>query len=485
VPRWSPRTFATALPLLFTTVVVLTACTSNAAELPPDVTEPITIRIAAFAGPETRALFRIIPEWEHLTGNKVELGIVQAGSDERIITNQYVEYRQAIVDNARDHSGDYDVIIVDDPWMPFLAANGYLTPLSPFGYDLPPDMISGSSVLALWPPPFGPQPPDAHGTERGEETYAIPLVGNVMLLWYRGDVIGRPDSLDDLIARLESPDPVFTSAAGLAQTANAHVFLTWLYARGGDLFDRDWRASPLRTDLATDALAEYLRESTRLGAPFEEYQGERFSPETRILDGTATAAVAWAADAQKLLTSSVSDQIRVMQVPPGRRQTALTGNWLLGVPSDAHHAAVAYDFIVWATSREVMKTSALLGVPPVRRSLFDDRELITSFPWLPDVSTALATAFARPRVPAWDYLESALSCSLDEALRRAESVASGAPPAAYEEIARSALAEAADRIEAAMAEWGYYQPAEYWVSDPARRVPGDPTEEYSCPGAAS
>ncbi|MEX2228243.1 MAG: extracellular solute-binding protein [Dehalococcoidia bacterium] len=484
VSRWLPRPFAPTLLLLAMAAVLLGACSSNAAELPPDVTQPVTIRIAAFAGPETRALFRIIPEWEHLTGNHVELGIVRQGSA-RAVTNDYVEYRQAIVDNARAHSGDYDVIIIDDPWMPFLAGNGYLTALAPFGYESGPDVIGRSAVLGVWPPPFGPQPPDARNVARGAETYAIPLVGNVMLLWYREDVISRPDSLDDLIDELAHPDPAFTMAAGLAPTSNPHGFLSWLYARGGEFFDRDWRASPLRTQVATDALAEYLHEVTRLGVPFDVYQSERYSPETRILDGTATAAVAWAADAQKLLTSAVSDQIRVTQFPFGRRQTALTGNWLLGLPSDSRHQAVAYDFITWATSHDVMKTSALLGVPPVRRSLFEDRELISTFPWLPALADSLSQAFARPRVPAWDYLEGVLSCSLDEALRSAEQVPSGSIAGDYAEIARRALSETADRVEATMAEWGYYQPSEYWSADPARHPPGDPTQEYTCPGGGS
>ena len=473
---------AITLLLCAIAVGVLAACSSTAAELPPDVTQPVTIRIAAFEGPETRALFRIIPEWEHLTGNHVEIGIVRPDADGRAVSGDYVEYRAAIVANAQSHGGLYDVIIIDDPWMPFLAANGYLTPLSPFGYESSPDVIGRSAVLGVWPPPFGPPPPDALGAVRGAETYAVPLVGNVMMLWYRGDVITRPATLDELAVSLEHPDPAFTLTAGLAPSSNPHVFLTWLSARGGTIFDLNWRASPLRTQLATDALAEYLREATRLGVPFAEYEGERFSPDTRILDGTATAAVAWAADAQQILTSAVSDQIRVTQFPSGRQQSALTGNWLLGVPRDGQHAAVAYDFIVWATSRDVMKTSALLGVPPVRQSLFDDRELVTTFPWLPDVAAALSTAFARPRVPAWEYLEGALSCSLDTALRGAELIPSGSPVNAYAGIAATALGEVADRFEATLEEWGYYRSSEFWRSDPARRVPGDPTLEFACPG---
>src|SRR5690606_20805622 len=116
--------------------------------------------------------------------------------------------------------------------------------------------------------------------------YALPLVGNVMMLWYRQDVIPQPATMDDLTASLASPDPAFVGSAGFAPSNNPHVFLTWLASRGGDVFDRAWRPTPLRSDLAAGALAEYLSEATQLGISFTDYQDERFTPQARMLDGT-------------------------------------------------------------------------------------------------------------------------------------------------------------------------------------------------------
>jgi len=217
---------------------VLVACGPDEPELPPSVSRPVTLRIAAFAGPETTALFRIIPEWEHITGNTVELGIFDPVTGERRVANHYVPYRDAVIANAEEGLGYYDVIIVDDPWMPYLAANGLLSRLSPFGYEADLDIVERSASLGVWPPTFGPLPPDAAGTPRGAETYGLPLVGNVMMLWYRGDVIAEPETLDELRTNLDNPDPAFVGSAGLAPSNNPHVFLTWLAARGGDIFDR-------------------------------------------------------------------------------------------------------------------------------------------------------------------------------------------------------------------------------------------------------
>src|SRR5690606_25264383 len=77
----------------------LVACGSDEPELPPAVTQPVTIRIAAFEGPETTALFRIIPEWEHITGNTVELGILDRETGERMVAQDYVTYRDSVISN--------------------------------------------------------------------------------------------------------------------------------------------------------------------------------------------------------------------------------------------------------------------------------------------------------------------------------------------------------------------------------------------------
>lgn len=203
-----------------------------------------------------------------------------------------------------------------------------------------------------------------------------------------------------------------------------------------------------------------------------------------MLDGTAAAAVAWAADAQQILTSSVSDQLRVQQFPAGRRSSSLTGNWLLAIPSDAQRREAAYDFVTWATSRDVMKTSALLGVPPVRSSLFNDRQLVTRYGWLPDVQEGLEQAFARPRTPGWNIVEGILACALTSSLQRAEALPAAGDRAemmpALHEIARDELDYHAALIEDVMEEWGFYRGAAYYQDNPDARPLGDPRQEWTC-----
>ncbi len=174
----------------------------------------------------------------------------------------------------------------------------------------------------------------------------------------------------------------------------------------------------------------------------------------------------------------------MQQFPPGRRASALTGNWLLGIPTDAERPEAAYDFITWATSRDVMKTSALLGVPPARLSLFNDRQLVSRYNWLPDVEVALEQAFARPRIPSWNIVEGMLACAISAGLQRAEGLPNDQSAeersAALLEIAREELLYHAALIENQMEEWGFYLGSDYYVANPDARVGGDPRTEWTC-----
>ena len=65
------------------------------------------------------------------------------------------------------------------------------------------------------------------------------------------------------------------------------------------------------------------------------------------------------------------------------------GNWLIAIPKDSQNAETAMDFLLWATSAQQMKQSALRGNPPTRKSLFQDPELVAKYSGVP-----CAVAFA-------------------------------------------------------------------------------------------
>src|SRR5690606_23319032 len=122
--------------------------------------------------------------------------------------------------------------------------------------------------------------------------------------------------------------------------------------------------------------------------------------------------------------------------------------------------------------------------PPVRGSLFNDRELVERYPWLPDVQVALGNSFPRPRVPAWDVVEGIIGCAVDQGLQRAAAVPPHAEDAPTQllDISSDVLRDAADNIEGVMEEWGYYRSDSEWDANPRTRITGDPRDEWTCGG---
>lgn len=91
------------------------------------------------------------------------------------------------------------------------------------------------------------------------------------------------------------------------------------------------------------------------------------------------------------------------------------GNWLIAIPRYSQNQEAAMDFLLWATSAEQMKRSALRGNPPTRKSLFQDPELVAKFPAYPAQFRSLSTSRPRPRTPQWNEIENAFGIFLSKA----------------------------------------------------------------------
>ena len=97
---------------------------------------------------------------------------------------------------------------------------------------------------------------------------------------------------------------------------------------------------------------------------------------------------------------------------PGKAEI---GNWLIAIPQAARNKDAAFDFLLWATSKEQMKRSAERGNPPTRTSLFKDEELLKKFPAYPAQLRSLENSRPRPRTPQWNEIENVFGIYLSKA----------------------------------------------------------------------
>lgn len=326
-------------------------------------------------------------------------------------------FEKELVDLANS-TGAYDLIMVDDPWFPrFTTGEEYLADFAPLyekrGLKGPDeDFVKSSLALCHYPYETG-------------KLYALPYVGNSQLYFYRKDLfrkydLGPPERWEDVLeaARTLTEKEKIHGYVMRASQGNAVVadFLPLFWAFGGEMFDAEGR--PTVNSPAGIAALKFMLELGKYSPPgYASFNADEVS--AHLLQGTAAQSINWPAwipafnDPAK---SKVVGQVEITTVPGQKRPgQAEIGNWLLAIPKAAQHSEAAFDFLLWATSAEQMRKSALRGNPPTRTSVFNDPELQTKYPSYPIQLKSLATSRPRPRTPLWNEIENAFGIFLSKA----------------------------------------------------------------------
>ncbi len=386
-------------PLLLLAVLLLGTCQPS-----PPAAE---LTIAVNAGVEGDALKAAAADYERRFGVRTQ-----------IVELPYANLFEKQLVDLLNRTGAYDVLMLDDPWMPRYAATGEMTPLEPlFAQKAPtgPDDDFLAPCLAVCRDPYG-----------NGNLYALPYVGNSQLFFYRQDLfekygLAAPKTWADVgraaraIRRGERNvyGYVMRAAQGNAVVAD---FMPLLWAFGGDILDA--QGNPALDSPEAIAALEFMLELGRLSPPgYASFNADEVA--AHLLQGTAAMSINWPAwipavdDPSK---SRVVGKIGFSAIPGQQRAgVAAIGNWLLAIPRGSRHVERAFDFILWATSPEQMRISAERGNPPTRRSLFQDPGLRAKYRSYPVQLHSLETSRPRPRTPLWNEMENVLGVYLSKA----------------------------------------------------------------------
>jgi multiple sugar transport system substrate-binding protein len=333
-------------------------------------------------------------------------------------------FEKELIDlNAR--TGAYDLIMLDDPWFPKFASLNVLTDLTSLlqkrGQAGPDnDFVAASISLCRNPYQTG-------------ALYALPYVGNSQLFFYRKDLFQKhnlkePSTWDDVLtgARTISEQEMNGAPSGgrvygyvmRGAQGNAAVadFMPIFWAFGGEMFDKD--GEPTVNSPEGIAALRFMIELGKYSPPgYASFNADEVG--AHLAQGTAAMSInwpAWISSINDPAKSHVSGQMEFGQMPGGKNPgRAEIGNWLIAIPRDAQNADAAMDFLLWATSADQMKLSAMRGNPPTRKSVFSDPQLVARFPAYPAQLRSLEGSRPRPRTPLWNEIENAFGIYLSKA----------------------------------------------------------------------
>src|SRR5436309_13145268 len=216
----------TWLAVLVPIALVASACSSS-----PSSGTASKLTIAAVQGVEDAGLKALAPMYKQQKG--VDLQIVEAPYD--ALSSKLVTAFQA-------KDATYDLIMMDDPWMPKFGTDGSLSDLGPLGITADPDVAQVVWDVGTWPPPRGPVPPSEKS--KPKQLLGVTIVGNVEMFMYRNDLTPTaPASYDDVLANAKAQKAAGITGyiiRGKATNPVVADFLPILWSQGGDVFDDNW-----------------------------------------------------------------------------------------------------------------------------------------------------------------------------------------------------------------------------------------------------
>ncbi|WP_028748352.1 extracellular solute-binding protein [Rhizobium mesoamericanum] len=374
----------------------------------------------------------------------------EAGFDIDFLEDEYGVTLEKWFADAQNGAGQYDLYLLDDPWVPQFGAANVLEDLGAAGLGVDDkDWIGPLIDMGFWPPRSGPRV--AAFKDATPTLICAPFIGDLQTLTYRNDVYtnGAPKTWDEVISKgkegvasgkIKYP-VVFRGVAGNSIVTSWYpIFLSF----GGEFFDDKW--NPTFNSQAGKAASDFFVGTMKQNAPAGVVEFDSDQEGAAILGGDAGAIIQYSGNALKSddpAQSKVVGKLDFGVVPKQVKAISQLGIFIAGVPKSAPNKANAIEFLQWYTSADTQAKVAEAGMIPVKRSAFG-----VAKPGNRLIPVALqqldAGALPRPRMPEWAKVEELLGIELNKALQ----AGSGGG---------AAMDAAANEVKEYLAQAGYYQ----------------------------
>lgn len=355
----------------FLAASLLVGCSSGpAADGDADITGK-TIRVTLVNHVWTEAIKDLIPEFEKETGAKVE--ITQMAEDQ--LSDQY---------NVKLNAGTDEIdVLMYRPLQEnkLFASNGYLTDLT--------DLVEGDTEWDWSDFQDGP----VSTTTYDDQVVGVPIITERTVLYYRKDLLAQaglevPTTLEELDAAAAKINELNPDVAGYVgrtgKSAAVTQFSAFLFSFGGQWINEDG-TSAIGSEQARSAYRFY-------GDLIRDYTNATVNPEMSWAESFAVfqqGKAAFIADADSLYKnmtdpeqSTVADQVGFAPFPAGAAGSKPYNipAWGLAINEASENQSAAWQFIQWATSKDVTLKMSTLGVMGARSSVWENPEATADYP---------------------------------------------------------------------------------------------------------
>jgi len=330
-----------------------------------------TIRVTLANHVWTETIKELIPEFEEETGATVEIS--QLAEDQ--LSDQY---------NVKLNAGTDEIdVLMYRPLQEnkLFASNGYLS-----------DLTEQAEADADWDWSDFQEGP-ASLTTYEDEIVGVPIITERTVLYYRKDLLAEaglevPTTLEELDAAAAAIHALHPEVAGYigrtGKSAAVTQFSAFLFSSGGKWLNEDG-TSAIDSDEARAAYKYY-------GDLIRNHTDATINPEMSWPEAFAVfqqGQAAFIADADSLYKnmtdpsqSTVSEQVGFAPFPEGEAGSKPynVAAWALAVNESTENQSAAWQFIQWATSKEITLEMSKLGVSGARTSVWENPEATAEYP---------------------------------------------------------------------------------------------------------
>jgi len=386
----------------------------------------VTIRVIAEQQNPTLAMQKQIPNFEEITGIKVELEI---GPMDNVVGKEILALESG--------TGAYDIISIPYQFLGQLVENGYLQPLDPFlnRKDLNLEDFDKSDLISGMV--------SASGEWKGV-SYGIPSNSCIMIMFYRKDIFENPEEKaafkakygyelkvpvnwiqyrdlaefftrkpgDNLMGETLKHSFYGTSIAGKRHDAMTCEWLNYAWSFGGGIFDEKGNLV-INNPKNVEALT-YFKDLVEFCPPgVSNNTWDELT--TQMQQGIVAMEIQWndcAPSIEDPETSKVVGKVGYALIPKREVPVAHFGAWTYFIPVDAPNPEAAWLFLQWVNTYKVQKAIALEGGFPCLTSVFNDPELSEKLPYWKASLDAYEISSTRPRIPEWNVMNTEMMLEL-------------------------------------------------------------------------
>jgi multiple sugar transport system substrate-binding protein len=396
------------LAVLTALVLAVTACSSGSTAAPSGGGK---LTIAAVQGVEDAGLKALAPMYTQKTGTQID-----------IVEAPYSELYTKLVNTFKASDSTYDLVMMDDPWMPKFGTDNSLSDLTPLGITKDPDVAQVVWDVGTWPPPRGPVPPSEKS--KASALLGVTIVGNVEMFMWRKDISATgPASYDEVLTNAKAQNKSGVAGyiiRGKATNPVVADFLPILWSFGGDVFDENWNV--VFDNDKSLAAVKFLLADLKGVAQADPASTDASDRDLLMAKGQGFQSSVWPGEVNTAVLgegSTVVGKVGFEPIPKGAsgKGVGMMGNWMLGIPKASKNQQAAADFIKWMLLADTQKTYAQNNGIPSRTSVLKDASLADKNPYFPVLADALqAPPNWRPRTDQWNAVETILGTHLNAGL---------------------------------------------------------------------